>query len=417
MSALAVAVAVLLGSGIVGNLVRIPLLQAGGKSAPLLPLDLALACVLLVGAVESWRRQRQPLDAVALWGAAFLVVALVGVLSAPARVGISGGQLPFALAYLARWSGYFALLPLVGALLRAREGEQLVEVLRTAILLFAAFGVLQVLLLPGFAQLVYPESALYVDWDPQGRRLVSTFLDPNYAGVFVAVGVFLWLGRVLAGCAAPPWEGVLLLLALLLTLSRGALLGMLAGVAAMGVARGVTRRTVGVVAFGGVLLALAVPLLLPLAGQYNKLSIDGSALQRLLAWQRAATLLLDFPWLGIGFNTFGFVRPRYGWPGRGNASFGLDGGLLFIAALTGVIGVACFVGLLVSIVRSARATWRDANAAPRHRGVALAVLGSVVGVTVQGTFTNTLMLPLVMAPCWVLWSMPRVLRRSARVPA
>jgi hypothetical protein len=36
---------------------------------------------------------------------------------------------------------------------------------------------------------------------------------------------------------------------------------------------------------------------------------------------------------------------------------------------------------------------------------------------VQGTFTNTLMLPLVMAPCWVLWSMPRVLRRTARVPA
>lgn len=412
MSALALATGVLLVAGALGNLIRIPLATAGEKSAPLLPLDLALGAVLLIAAVEVWRRRRVLLDWPALWGFAFVGVAMLGVLSAPTRVGISGGQVVFAAAYLVRWSAYFAILPALSALLPRREGEWVVSVLRTVILTFAAFGILQALLLPGFAQVVYPESTLYADWDPQGHRLVSTFLDPNYAGIYLALGVFLWLGRALAGDSVSLWEGAVLLLALLLTLSRGSLLGVVAGSFAMMTARGLSRRTIGVVAFGAVILLVVVPLLLPLAGEYGKLSLDRSALQRLVAWQRALTLLFDYPWLGIGFNTSGFVQLRYGWVGRGNSSFGLDGGLLFVAALTGVVGLACFIGLLTTIIRSARRTWSQPMASPQHTAVAYAVVGSVVGVTVQATFANTLLLPLVMAPCWVLWSLPRVLRRD-----
>jgi hypothetical protein len=50
---------------------------------------------------------------------------------------------------------------------------------------------------------------------------------------------------------------------------------------------------------------------------------------------------------------------------------------------------------------------------PAVRGLALAVPASVVAVTVQATFANTLLLSLLLAPSWLLWSLPRALRRDA----
>ena len=57
-----------------------------------------------------------------------------------------------------------------------RDGEPLA---------FAGFGIVQSAFLPNFAQRIYPDARLYLDWDPQGHRLVSTFLDPNFAGAFI----------------------------------------------------------------------------------------------------------------------------------------------------------------------------------------------------------------------------------------
>jgi O-antigen ligase len=89
----------------------------------------------------------------------------------------------------------------------------------------------------------------------------------------------------------------------------------------------------------------------------------------------------------------------------GSASFGLDGGLLFIAALTGILGLGCFVMMLVSLVRSARTLWRSERSAD-ERAVGYAAAASVVAVTVHATFANTLLLTLVLVPGWILWSAP-----------
>lgn len=420
MRALTAASGLALLAVLAGNLLRIPLLAGGaaggtggavGKGAPLLPLDLAVALILMLGVVEALRERRWPIDRAMQWGLAFVLLAAIGLFTAPMRLDLPWRDLLFSAAYLARWSGYLGVGLVLGTFLRGREALTLVRWFGVIVLCFAAFGIVQSLFIPGFAQWVYPESAVYLDWDPQGHRLVSTFLDPNYAGILIVTGLCWWGGRLAAGMRAPLAEGAVLGVALLMTLSRGAMLAFMAATLTLLLARGVSRRVLKASLMATGVLVAALPLLARYAGAYGKLTIDASALQRLLAWQRAWTLLADHPWLGIGFNTAGFVQSRYGWNAAGASSFGLDGGLLFIAALTGVLGLGCFVAMLAALVRAARRLWQDDRPAD-ERAVGYAAAASVVAVTVQATFANTFLLALMLLPCWILWSAPLALRRG-----
>ena len=209
-------------------------------------------------------------------------------------------------------------------------------------------GILQSIFLPGFAQIVFPDAALYTQWDPQGRRLVSTFLDPNLAGGLIMVVLLLICARLVSGEPVPLWKPGLLVTALVITMSRSSILAFLVGLAVIGLlVRRVTWR-----ALAGSILAIAVglmaaPWLLRMADSFGKLSLsDGSLLTRFVNWGRALRVLADHPIVGVGFNTYGFVQLRYGFGDMVMSSFGLDGGLLFIAVMTGFVGVTLYSILL-----------------------------------------------------------------------
>lgn len=413
MSPLAAATGLALLAVLAGNLLRIPLLSAGSKGAPLLPLDLAVALILGLGIIEAFRARRWPVDRAMQWGITFILVSALSLLTAPVRLGLSTGELLFSGAYLVRWAGYLGVAMVLGSHLPRRESLLLVRWFGVIVLCFAAFGIVQSLFIPGFAQWVYPQSAVYLDWDPQGHRLVSTFLDPNYAGILLVTGLCWWGGRLVAGMRAALWEGTVLGAALLLTLSRGAMLAGAAAAVTLLLARGLSRQALRASLTAAVAFVVVLPLLIRYAAPYGKLALDASALQRLLAWQHAWTLFVDHPWLGIGFNTVGFVQPRYGWTAVGASGFGLDGGLLFIAALTGILGASCFVAMLVALVRAARRLWQGDRPA-EERAVGYAAAASVVAVTVHATFASTFLLALMLLPCWVLWSAPLTMRTGAR---
>ncbi|HEX7242952.1 MAG TPA: O-antigen ligase family protein [Longimicrobiaceae bacterium] len=397
---------------IVAQLGRVPLLDGGKKEAPLLLNDLLVMATLFVGGVVALRNRRLVLDRTAQLALAFAAVGALSALAAIPRFGLTGFQFVFSVAYLVRWLVYFGVYVVVVNFVRRTDVEAVWGTLEGTILAFAGFGVFQSIFLPGFAQMVYPDSGVYVDWDLQGHRLVSTFLDPNFAGALIVVGLLVLLARMSCGVPVASWKLLLLFAALFMTVSRGAVLAFATASLLIVATRGISRRMVRFAAVFVLALIPALPRLIDFALSYNKFSVDTSAMTRVVSWVRAITILADHPVIGIGFNTYGFVQEKYGFKILGNASFGIDGGLLFIAVMTGVVGVSLYTGMIVSVVRRCRAVWRDAARTPADRGLCLGTAAATVALVVHSAFVNALLYPFLMEVLWVLWGLTFLVRSA-----
>ncbi len=410
---------------VVGQLGRVPLLSAGAKEAPLLANDVMVAVAVVAGLWLSLRNRGLRIDAVTLVALGFAGVGGLSALMSLPRFGLSGFELAFSLAYLVRWAVYMALYVVVIDTLNPREGRQLLKAFEGAVLLFAGFGILQSIFLPGFAQIVFPDAALYTQWDPQGRRLVSTFLDPNLAGGLIMVALLLASARLVSGDPIPLWKPGLLVTALVITMSRSSILAFVAGLAVMALlVRRVTWR-----ALAGSLLAMGVglmaaPWLWRMADSFDRLSLnDASLLTRFVNWSRALTVLADHPIVGVGFNTYGFVQLRYGFADLSQSAFGLDGGLLFIAVMTGFVGVTLYSILLFLVLQACNALWSsdrssgDGSSNERSSvldgAVGLGVAAATVALLIHSLFVNSIIYPPIMQTMWILWGIVVVLNRRS----
>ena len=403
---------------LIANLGRLPLLDTGGRTAPILVNDLAVGALLLVGATAMVAARRALLDRTSVLALVFALIGAGSALLALPRFGLTSFELAVSLGYLARWLFYFGVYVVAINVVRREDVVPVWRSLEWTTLAFAAFGIVQSIFLPDFAQLVYPSSREYLDWDPQGHRLVSTFLDPNFAGAFIAIALLVQVAGITTGVRVPAWKPLLLLVALVLTVSRSSVLAFLMGGIVIVVVRGISVRMLRVLVGVGVLLALAFPHILRLARAYRKLELDPSALSRVISWARGIEVVRDHPVIGIGFNTWAFVQERaYGWERAHAYTYAIDGGLLFIAALTGMLGLSVYVAMLWSVASRSRRIWRNHDESPEHRMLAVGAVASIVAIVVHSLFSNSIMLPFLMEPLWVLWGLTAIIARTAVPPS
>jgi O-antigen ligase len=346
----------------------------------------------------------------------FLLIGAGSAMWTAQQYGLSVFELSVSLAYLARWCAYFMLYVVLRASISADRAGELWRAVEHMLVIFAVFGIVQAAFLPNFAQMVYPDSRTAVDWDVQGHRLVSTVLEPNIAGAMLMIGVLMQLSLISTGARVSRWKLIVLLAALVLTVSRSSALGFLVGIGVLFVARGLSKRLIKLAAAVSVLVLLALPKIIALAIAYQKfdLSAESSAGARVFAWLRALTVFADHPIFGVGFNTFGFVAERYGWERLGAAAYGSDGGLLFIAAMTGIVGLAVYCGMLALVIRKCRSLWRNPVATDEQRGVAIGTAASIAAVVVHSVFVNSILTTYVMEMMWVLWAIVGITAEAAR---
>jgi putative inorganic carbon (hco3(-)) transporter len=399
---------------LVANLGRVPVFSTGDREAPLTINEMLLALVLAVGLLAVVQRRKLRIDGVATTALAFALVGAGSAFMTAQRYDLTAFELAVSLAYLGRWLFYFALYIVLQSLIDRRRVLSLWSAVETMLLCIAVFGILQAAFLPNFAQLVYPDSRAAVDWDVQGHRLVSTLLDPNVVGSMLAAGALIQLSLISAGASVRRWRVLTMLVALVLTVSRSAALAFFAGMIVIFVARGLSRRLLRVLGFLALLAAAALPKLIELARAFGRFDVGAgtSAGERVLAWLRALQVFRDHPIFGVGFNTYGYVVEHYGWPRFGVASYGSDGGLLFIAALTGIVGLALYCLILLLVIRNCQRIWRDPSAPAEHRGLAIGTAAATVAVVVDSMFVNTILTTNVMELMWVMWAIVGIL--SAR---
>ncbi len=385
-----------------GSLGRIPGVEVLGKAGAVTLLDLVLLplwLLLVVTLARGTRRWR--LDGFARAWLGFVAIAALGTLLAGPKWDLSLGQHLGVAAFLIRWVAYagFYLLIATDPDPDAAGREAWAKIER-AVLVILVLGFVQVLFLPSLGATLMRLTGMV--WDDQGRRLVSTVLDPNFAGTLFAMVLLMRLAREAEGLRTDRRVLALLLAGIVLTLSRSTWIA-LAGTFVLLLwwrgLRGPLRR----LALGGALLLVPVlPLVIAFGTAFNKFSVDASALLRLVAWLRSGILLRDNPLLGVGFNAAGPAQRAYGWETIGGGVTSLDGGLLFVAVLTGLLGLTAYCLMLGAFLAAARRSWRSAELPAEQRAFALGAALSLVLVLVQSLFTNTLLNTLVMLPLWVL---------------
>jgi O-antigen ligase len=242
---------------------------------------------------------------------------------------------------------------------------------------------------------------------------VSTFLDPNFAGAFLDVGLIVGFSRLAAGARVAGWKLLVLGVALVLTASRGAILAFVVGGCAILLFSGISKRLLRAIGVSALLVLLALPKLILWAKAYNKLSIsDSSAVQRLISWAHGWTVLKDHWVLGVGFNTWGYVAERYGWIRSFAATYALDGGLIFVLVMTGVVGCVLYILMLGAVMLNARHVWRDRRYSAGSRGIAIAAAASIPMIVVDSLFANSLLHPFLMEILWMLWAFAFLLRAN-----
>lgn len=396
---------------VTANLGRIPVFSTGDREAPLTVNELGLGLVVLVAMISGIRRREFRLDGVMLTALAFAALGAGSALWTAQQYGLTALEIAVSLSYLARWVAYAMIYAALRNAIGRDTATSLWSSVEWMLVIIGAFGIVQAAFLPNFAQLVYPESRAVVDWDVQGHRLVSTILEPNIVGTMLMVGVLVQLALISTGAAVSRWKLAVLFVAMCLTLSRSAALGFLVGAMTLLAIRGISRRLARL-AFGLALVGLvALPAFVRFAAAYGKFSVGAgtSAGERVLAWLRALVILRDHPIFGVGFNTFAYVAERYGSVRMGAASYGSDGGLLFIAVMTGFVGLTIYCFMLWQVGLRARRVWNSRDETPVARGLAIGTVAATVGVVVSSFFINSLLTTYVMEILWVLWAIAGIL--------
>ncbi|MDN4174397.1 O-antigen ligase family protein [Nocardioides sp. SOB77] len=361
--------------------------------------------LLAVVLVASWlvRRSRGPLRGpghplagarshgrAAVLGAVLVLVVVLLVATVLHPNGPTGA------AVLARWAGFVVVLLVLVDAMRGPLAPRTVA--RVYVLACAAAAVCGLV--------TYLVGA--------DRRVGGPIGDPNDLGFFLLAAIPL--GTALRAGARRPWvydvAVALSVAAVLGTLSRGALLGLVVAVAVAVASRQLSWRAVVALAVaGGTTVALALslfPQLVEVSLDQKGAVADQNVSERLDLWESAGRMTLDAPVLGHGPGSFSTEHRDYLDRLPDSVDHDLDvahNTYLETSAELGLVGLAAFLGLLAAGLLAARSGWR-ARGDRLAGGVGVALVGTAVAAVFV---TEQYFLPL-----WLLCALAAALAREER---
>lgn len=357
-----------------------------------LGVSIALAQSALTVLVALWLLQFRDPEARA--GLTFpLAAPFAGFIGASLLAALLSADVPASLFAAKKVLLVSVFFVLVNTLRDSDGAARFLERLFLVVVGVSALSVLQVALCPAEP---WPLSVVgrWLSRCGRARGFYSIYM--TLAGVLTLV-LLAWFPRLLGRASAPRrWElpaWLLMLGALILTWTRGAWLGFVAGAGALAP---VARRGRALALICGSILLILVLVgagSLAAGGQirgFRNMVELGTVRERLYMWQTGFRLLQLSPVTGIGPGQVKTHYSRYALPGAEERGVGhLHSSPLQVLVETGVLGFASWVWLWVAFfVRGFRILQRAGPGQERERALIWGSLAAILGFLVAGLTEN-----------------------------
>ena len=350
---------------------------------PLAPLAAMVALLLGCGAMllrlridRSFRLRRLPYDAPALL---FVVIGLLSVAVAPDKAF--------------SFYNFYHLVPIY-ALTYLLVGQTLRKTRELQRVAFAMALSAALVILYGFYQFIFGidiSSMKWVDGEafPElSKRVFSTWENPNILAGYLDIVACIAVGLI--GVLQRGWRilAILLLAATLaclgMTYARGACLVVAVVLAGYGALRD-WRILLGIVVVGAGALLVDPVLADRLLSVFTR--VDTSSEMRIAFWERTIAMVMDHPFLGIGWGMYFMVYPEYDFYLQGAPVQIVHAHNMYLnyAAEIGIPGALSFLwfffGSLVLALRVPRKTppWEAVLAAHEHAWKTVADVRAALG--------------------------------------
>ncbi|MDQ1439559.1 MAG: hypothetical protein QOK43_3188 [Acidimicrobiaceae bacterium] len=266
-------------------------------------------------------------------------------------------------------------------------------------------------------------------------RAQGVFHQPNELGTFCAVAVLAAVGMALGGATrrsrrTAAFATVLLTVPLLLSLSRGAWIGVTFGLLALSVMLPEARRMLLSIGIPVVLLAVLIGSFAPSSPEVQVVSERAKSIvgernpydDRPHIWAEGKREFLADPWTGQGPGSFPVVAAR---SGSETVTFYPEHAhnlLLTFGAEIGLPGVLFALGFFAAVTVSVRRALRRARAAGRTRDAALlaGLAAAMVAIVGQGildyALRSAVIFTTVTGALGALLALARAINTSSAVP-
>lgn len=241
-------------------------------------------------------------------------------------------------------------------------------------------------------------------WDKHLYRMVSVFLDPNFAGTFFNI-YFIYCLDLLRKSFEKisrfkyfilSFVTILSLLAVYLTYSRSALIMLFVSL----ITYLILLKKKKYILVSAIILVLLI-FLSPRAFQTegtNLLRIV-STQERIISLQIAVKVIQENPLFGVGFNAYRYAQHKLGleniyWQIT-HSGAGTDNSFAFVLATTGIAGFISYIYLLYSMFKSALGK-------VKKNSYSLVFLSVFLGLILNSFFINSLFYVLILEWIWIL---------------
>lgn len=305
--------------------------------------------------------------------------------------------------YLIRYIIYsFVFLITFNLQYRYLNREKFVNWLINIGIVISLLGLVQLLILPSFDTPLFP--LIDYGFDPHQVRLTSTFLDPNFVGIFLALIFGLTLYQLTSSKNKMLWMFylVLCLTAIVLTYSRSAYLTLVTFLSVFLISNWRSfRYKIKVLILVNIVLAPVVIFLL-FPRFYSRivsgLMIDKSSAQRLISWQAGVQIFQQRPIFGVGFDNIRFAKEKLNLiqidsQNGGHSGAGIDSSFISVLASTGIAGALLYLFFWWSILRN---LWF------KKALFSKIIFSLLIGLLLGSQFINSLFFPPIMLVYFVL---------------